>query len=135
MSAPDHLVHCFGCDDVVAASDTDDGGLWCPTCCAPVLASNDEQGSTRLVMRDGNIVTDDAHSNGERPLPRRSRGGGLLGNALIGLHNALYGPREESPALIVEDDQNHDPGPVELHLDEESPKRSWARLRCPPTER
>ena len=100
-------MHCFGCD---------------------------EQGNTRRVRRDGHIVTDDARSNAEPPLQRRPRGGGLLGKALIGHHNALYGPKEEPPALVVEYDKNRDPGPIELHLDEASPKPSWARLRQPPSD-
>ena len=133
---PTLLVHCFRCDDVVTAAVGDDGALWCPTCNDEVLGSPDEGAASRLVVRDGRIVNADAE---DRPdygwTSRPRRGGGMIGNALIGLHNALYGPKEDPPAVVVDDDEKLRDGPVELHLDEEHPSQSWARFRHrPPKE-
>ena len=124
----EHLVHCVRCDEVVAAIALDDGELSCPTCGRSVLAGVDDGNEQRLVVRDGRIEASDGGVDPAPPRPRRLHGG-IIGNALVGLHNALYGPKDEPPAVIVEDDQKHDRGTIERHLDDESPKCSWARVR------
>lgn len=128
------LVHCFRCDDVVVGRvDQGHDDLWCPECEAPVLAGLEDDGAApRVGFRDGHLVRSDAAAGATAAgRPSRRSGGGLIGNALLGLHNALYGRRDDQPAIVVDDDEKDREGPVELHLDEKHPERSWARLRTP----
>ena len=61
-----------------------------------------------------------------RPYPAtRTTGGQLLGNAMIGLAQALYGRTEEKPAIVVESDEPESDQEFELHLDYEHPDRSY----------
>lgn len=62
----------------------------------------------------------------------RSAGGQLLGGAMTGLAQALYGPRSEKPAIVVEAGEPHDDQPIELHLDEDHPEKSYVVLRPDP---
>lgn len=65
--------------------------------------------------------------------PRRSTGGGALGAAMLGLENALFGPRED--LVVVEAPAKDDePEPVTLYLDREAPERSWARINDQPRD-
>jgi hypothetical protein len=66
-----------------------------------------------------------------RRAPARSFGQAMLAGGLVGIHEALYGPREEEPALVMQADE---PGPdgMAVHLDAEDPKASWVRLAWNP---
>jgi hypothetical protein len=59
--------------------------------------------------------------------PSRSFGLTILAGGLIGVQEALYGPREEEPTLVVE---AREPGPdeMEVHLDEDDVAASWVRM-------
>lgn len=59
--------------------------------------------------------------------PGRSIGMTILAGGLIGVQEALYGPRDEEPTLVVEAGE---PGPeeMEVHLDPEDVPASWVRL-------
>ena len=59
--------------------------------------------------------------------PGRSIGMTILAGGLIGVQEALYGPRDEEPTLVVEAGE---PGPdeMEVHLDPEDRPASWVRL-------
>jgi hypothetical protein len=59
----------------------------------------------------------------------RSAGGRLLGNAMTGLAQALYGPQEEKPAIVIEAGEPEADHPLEVHLDFDHPERSFAVLR------
>lgn len=58
-----------------------------------------------------------------------STGGQLLGAVMTGLANALYGPKKEKPAIVVETGEPGKDQPLELHLDPEDPEQSYAVLR------
>lgn len=72
------------------------------------------------------------------PLARaaRSRGGQALGGAMLGLAQAIYGPEERRPPLVVESAEPDPDDPLELHLDFEHPERSFVVLKpsVEPTE-
>jgi hypothetical protein len=58
----------------------------------------------------------------------------MLGAAMSATFELIYGRKDAPPAIEVHDDDPDDPDDLELHLDEESPKASWVRLRAhPPT--
>jgi hypothetical protein len=64
--------------------------------------------------------------------PGRSIGMTILAGGLIGVQEALYGPRDEEPTLVV---QAGEPGPdeMEVHLDPDDVPASWVRLPEEPT--
>ena len=62
-----------------------------------------------------------------RRAPARSFGMTILAGGLIGMHEALYGPRDEEPTLVVERGEPG-PGEMEVHLDEDDVPASWVRL-------
>jgi hypothetical protein len=53
-----------------------------------------------------------------------STGGQVLGQAMIGLANALYGPRDDNAAIIEEASEPEPDEPFTLHLDPDHPERS-----------
>jgi hypothetical protein len=63
-----------------------------------------------------------------------SASGKLLGNAMIGLARALYGPQDDKPAIIVESGEPESDQQLELHLDFDHPDRSFVIIR-PDAER
>lgn len=65
-----------------------------------------------------------------------SPSGRVLGNAMIGLARALYGPQDEKPAIVVESGEPDTDQPVEVHLDFDHPDQSFVVLRpdSEPTE-
>ncbi len=64
-----------------------------------------------------------------------STGGHLLGQTMLGLAQAIYGPRETE--IVVVADANSEPESdreFELHLDGEHPERSTVVVRPPATD-
>lgn len=78
----------------------------------------------------GDVVVDEA------PLPPPGRpslkdglGAKMLAASMRGLHDAMYGPKDE-PAVVIE--ASGDPptdDPLDVHLDPDDPGRSVARVR------
>jgi hypothetical protein len=56
--------------------------------------------------------------------------GAVLGAAMKGLHDALYGPNDDE-VVAVAPGREPDDDDMQLHLDEEQPHRSWVRLQRP----
>ena len=70
---------------------------------------------------------------GERTAPPRTGSwrpgvaGSALAGAMWGLHEALYGPREDQTFIEASADAPHGPDGLSMHLDED-PRASWALL-------
>lgn len=77
-------------------------------------------------------ASDDSPDDGIRPPARGSwspgRSGSVLAGALWGLHEALYGPREDRTFIEASADTLQGPDGLSVHLNEEDPRRSWALL-------
>jgi hypothetical protein len=58
-----------------------------------------------------------------------SVGGQVVGNAMVGLANALYGSRDEKPAIVVEAGEPDAEDSLELHLDFDHPEQSFVIRR------
>ncbi len=74
---------------------------------------------------------------GRRPLPKiaRSAAGEVLAAAMLGLRDALEGPRKEQEAVVVDaPGEPNDPEDFLLQLDFEHPERSRVILRRPPDD-
>ena len=57
----------------------------------------------------------------------RSAGGQVLGEAMKGLANAMYGPKDEEIVIVIEaGGQALDDEPFTVHIDREHPERSTA---------
>jgi hypothetical protein len=73
-----------------------------------------------------------------KPVPRiaRSAAGGALAAAMLGLRDALEGPKEQEAIVIEAPGEPQDPEDFLLQLDFEHPERSRVILRstAPPTE-
>ncbi len=69
-----------------------------------------------------------AASSSDFPVVRR--GGGVLGSAMLGLAQAMYGAPDPEIAVVQEapGDRNDD-DPYELHLDRDHPERSTVIIR------
>ena len=69
----------------------------------------------------------------ERPAPkrvkRRGLGAAMLGAAMVGLDEALNGPKEEPAITEVANSGGNDDDPVALDLDPEDPSQSIAVVR------
>ncbi|MGH9165102.1 MAG: hypothetical protein ACRDZW_06260 [Acidimicrobiales bacterium] len=55
--------------------------------------------------------------------------GTVLGSAMLGLANAIYGPREEAAEVIQVAGGPPEPGWLDLHLDPDHPEDSVAVVR------
>ena len=53
----------------------------------------------------------------------------LLGSAMRGLHDAIYGPREDEVVIEVGSGDPGGPDGMTVHLDEDEPTLSWVRIR------
>lgn len=89
----------------------------------------DEQWLDWLVATD----PDNAEPGPGAPRPGRiasSRGGQFLGNAMLGVANALYG-RKDADVVIVHEASGEpdDDEPIEVRLDPEHPERSEVIIR------
>lgn len=62
-------------------------------------------------------------------LRRKTAGGALLAAAMIGVQEALEGPREEPAVVEVGNSDTNDDEPVALDLDPEDPAQSIAVVR------
>ncbi len=74
-------------------------------------------------------ATDDDAGGGAAPTGsparlQRSAGGQLLGNAMVGVANALYGRKEQDVVIVVEAGEPEDDEPFSVHLDPDRPERS-----------
>jgi hypothetical protein len=57
-------------------------------------------------------------------------GGQLLGRAMMGMADAIYGPKDEDVVIVAEGDSQPDPDqPITVHLDPDHPARSFVVFR------
>ncbi|HEX3947836.1 MAG TPA: hypothetical protein VHW47_09020 [Acidimicrobiales bacterium] len=59
----------------------------------------------------------------------RSSGGAVLGQAMLGLANAMYGKKEEIVVIAEGDSTPEDDGPFAVRLDPDHPERSTVVIR------
>ena len=60
----------------------------------------------------------------------RSTGGQLLGQAMLGMANAMYGRRDDEIVIVAEGDSKPDEDdPFSVHLDPDHPERSTVVFR------
>ncbi len=89
----------------------------------------DEQWLTWLKDTDDAVAVDSAAA----PVSFRvthSAGGQALGDAMRGLANAMYGPKDEDLIIVSEaGGQPEDDEPFVVHLDRDHPERSTAAFR------
>ena len=64
-----------------------------------------------------------------QPEPPKRLGATMLAGALKGLHDALYGPKDDEVVIVAPSREPDDDPDMTVHLDPEDPKQSWARLR------
>lgn len=128
-------VHCFRCDDVVEVDVGDeDLPLWCPRCDDTVLAPPTADGDGRVWWSAAGLELDAPGTSPEEPddLPRRrSAGSSVVGAAMLGLEQAMFGPINDQTPMVHVDDEPDSDEDTELHLDP-SPARSWIRFRRRP---
>jgi len=63
-----------------------------------------------------------------------SAGGSVLGQAMLGMAQAIYGRRDDEVVIVVEgDSEPNDDQPFEVHLDAEHPERSSVVFRSRPS--
>lgn len=77
----------------------------------------------------------DMHDVGRRRHWSRGRSASMLGAAMLGLHEVIYGPRDDQIVVVV-DAGGEPPGDdlPEVHLDRDHPERSEVIVRRePPT--
>ena len=128
------FVHCFRCDDVVEVDTSPTGPLWCPACDDTVLGPPGIEGDgtvwwsaagLTLGGRDGaDDVPDDY-----RFFRRRGAGGTVMGAAMLGLQQALFGKVDDDQVIESHDDDPDRDEDLEVHLDAEHPSDSWVRFR------
>jgi hypothetical protein len=83
-------------------------------------------------------ATDDPDEAGDAPVTpmgrvTRSSGGQVLGQAMLGMANAVFG-RQDDEVMVVEEAPGGtgDDEPFTVHLDAEHPERSTVVVRQPP---
>ncbi len=59
-------------------------------------------------------------------------GGFLLGQAMLGLATAIYGPKDDEVVVVIEDDSDPEMDDCTVHLDHEHPERSTVVFRHRP---
>lgn len=75
------------------------------------------------------MTDDEAPTNRKKSVRRRGVGAAMLGAAMVGLDEALNGPKDE-PAITEVGNSTPDPDdPVALDLDPEDPAQSIAVVR------
>jgi hypothetical protein len=128
------IVHCFRCDDVVEVDTSVDGPLWCAQCDGEVLGPPSETGDRRVWWSpSGMLLAGQSEEDAATWRPRRpGRGGSIVGAAMLGLYQAIYGPVDDQPAIEILDDEPDDDDDIQLHLDEEHREASWIRFRNRP---
>jgi hypothetical protein len=86
----------------------------------------DEQWLTWLKATDDESEVDDVPSTAVFRVTH-SAGGQALGDAMRGLANAMYGPKDEDLVIVSEaGGQPEDEEPFVVHLDRDHPERSTA---------
>jgi hypothetical protein len=78
---------------------------------------------------DPNIGSDDNHRPARGQRMTRSAGGVVLGAAMTGLAQALYGPRDDEVAIIEEAPGEPHDDSIEVHLDPDHPEQSVVIVR------
>lgn len=73
-------------------------------------------------------ATGDQQPESARDAPPLRPRGSLLGSAMRGLHDALYGPREDPVVIEVGAGDPGGPEGMTVHLDEDAPEKSWVRI-------
>ena len=125
-------VHCCRCDDVVDVEvEGDDLPLWCPRCDDTVLAPSTAGGDGRVWWSAAGLELDPPGTSREEAdlgQRRRSAGSTIVGAAMLGLEQAMFGPINDETPIVHVDDEPEPDGDTELHLDP-SPARSWIRFR------
>ena len=58
-----------------------------------------------------------------------STGGQLVGNAMMGLAQALYGQQPQKPAIVAETGEPGTDEPLEVHVDVDHPDQSYVIVR------
>jgi len=86
---------------------------------------SDEQWIEWLEETDDEAPAPSQPSRSPKPRVLGSSGGQILGNAMVGVANALYG-RKEDPVVVVQEASGplEEDEPFELHLDPEHPEDS-----------
>lgn len=124
------MVHCFRCDEVVEASTDGDGPLWCDTCEDDVLGPPSDTGDRSVRWSATGLLLAGQEPEEPRRWTRpKSRGGSIMGAAMLGLERAMFGKVDDDIAIEVVDDEPDDDDPAELHLDEEVHEDSWIRFK------
>ena len=75
------------------------------------------------------MTDDDEPVERKRPVKRRGLGAAMLGAAMVGLDEALNGPKDEPAITEVANSGGNDDDPVALDLDPEDPSQSVAVVR------
>jgi hypothetical protein len=128
------FVYCCRCDSVVPTEPIADRPLWCSTCSAEILGPPNPTGDRSVRWTPAGLSLAGEHEPSAAPARARTLGFAMLGAAMSATFELIYGRKDAPPAIEVHDDDPDDPDDLELHLDEESPKASWVRLRAhPPT--
>ena len=99
----------------------------------------DEQWIAWLDATDDPDASDDDGSARPRHWSR-GRSASMLGAAMLGLHEIIYGPHRDEIVIVVDaDGEPHDDDLPEVHLDPEHPERSEVIVRrdapTPPAQR
>jgi hypothetical protein len=124
------IVHCFRCDEVVVADADADGPLWCDRCEDDVLGPPSDTGDRSVRWSaSGLLLAGQTEDEPGRWRPRRPRGGSVVGAAMLGMYQAIYGPIDDQPAIEILDDEPDDDDDIEVHLDEDDPSDSWVRFK------
>lgn len=74
-------------------------------------------------------MADGEYRTKEKKVRRRAVGAAMLGAAMVGLDEALNGPKEEPAIAEVGSSAGNDDDPVALDLDPEDPAQSIAVVR------
>jgi hypothetical protein len=88
----------------------------------------DEQWIAWLKATDADVPDDRPH-----PVKQHSTPSSLLGAAMLGMHEAIYGHHEKD-ILVVADDSGEPPQPdgLDLHIDPEHPEVTVVVVHPPP---
>jgi hypothetical protein len=92
-------------------------------------AWTDEQWIEWLKATDPDAGSTDVVASDLASRIARSSAGQALGQAMLGLAQAMYGPKDEDQVIIVEGAEPQDDDPFDVHLDFEHPERSQIVFR------
>jgi hypothetical protein len=125
------IVHCFRCDEPVEVVTVPDEPLRCPQCDDTVLGPPSASGdrTVRWSPTSGLLLAGQREEAPVRWRPGATRGGSVVGAAMLGMQYAMFGKPDDEPGYVIVDDEPDDDDDVEVHLDEDEPRRSWIRFR------